>query len=112
MKLRDLVEGVKREVGENAGEAGAFILDLSFTAKKNKEGEVECDFIDASDYSMVRRESLHRLKLRCTAKPARKICAMFAIEVIVNECVVAHQCLDNVGAQQVVIVDQDALANR
>jgi len=63
MKLKQLLEAVGREVEGADLTVERSTLSLAFVARKDHSGEVECDFIDASEVSKPREGEIHRLEL-------------------------------------------------
>ncbi len=63
MKLKELIEVIERELETVSVVDRRARLSLAFTAKKSSDGEVECDFVEASTLSRARAEELHRLDL-------------------------------------------------
>lgn len=71
MTLKELVDGVALEL-KSAGleEAGAS-LSLAFSAKREMNGTVSCDFVDASALSKPERDELHRIELKLLPRPEK-----------------------------------------
>ena len=61
MKLKDLIDAVERELETSSIANKRARLSLAFTAKKSSDGQLECDFVEASSLSRARAEELHRL---------------------------------------------------
>ena len=67
MKLKELLGAIGSELA-HAGRSGSGArLSLAFVARKHRNGEVECEFVDASDVSKPRDGEIHRLELNLDA---------------------------------------------
>jgi hypothetical protein len=62
MKLKELLEAIDLEL-EGAGCTRETRVSLAFVARRDRDGEVECDFVDASQVSKPREGEIHRLEL-------------------------------------------------
>ena len=70
MKLKALVDAVRKELEETGCEGEWVHLSAAFTAKEKTDGTVECRFVDESAIPAPRDAEIHRveipIKVSCT----------------------------------------------
>ena len=63
MKLKNMIDAVSKELEmADLGNRRAR-LTLAFTVKSDRDGEAECEFVEASSISRARPEELHHLEI-------------------------------------------------
>jgi hypothetical protein len=63
MKLKVLIEAIRNELKTTGLGADSARVSLAFVARSERDGKVECDFVDASDISAPRDGQIHHLEL-------------------------------------------------
>ena len=63
MELRELLAALQREMTEAGVSEHDSSVSLAFSAKKQRDGDVLIEFVDAGAMSKPRAEELHRLEL-------------------------------------------------
>ena len=70
MELRELLTALYKEMKEAGVPVEGSSASLAFVAKRDRDGEVQVEFVDAAAMSKPRPEELHRLELYLTDAPA------------------------------------------
>ncbi len=69
MELRELLTALHEEMKDAGISSAGSSVNLAFVAKRERNGEVEVDFVDAASMSKPRPEELHRLELSLADAP-------------------------------------------
>lgn len=82
MTLQELLNSVQKEIASAGLATEGISLNLAFSAKKDRNGEVNVDFVDAGSMSRPKPEEIHRFwlplsNLSQTAQPVRQVESMF-----------------------------------
>jgi hypothetical protein len=63
MTLQELLNALREQMKEAGVSSTDATANLAFVARRERDGEVEVDFVDAATMSKPRAEELHRLEI-------------------------------------------------